>query len=161
MKCILHFLGLVLVLQYRQRKDFEEGKDNVMCRTTLTFSFFSSLSDGNLWETLSFTEPSLNMSPKPMPLIFFGWAMTPLPWWGDVGLDAPSLLSVNTHFCMSTATTSFTKFWFKKKKKSHVTCKVNCKNIVKIINIWIWSLNWQTQKHKSDPYKLCATCQVF
>ncbi len=96
-KCILHFLGLVLVLQYRQRKDFEEGKyNNAMCRTTLTFSFFSSLSDGNLWETRSFTEPSLNMLPKPMPLIFFGWAMIPLPWWGDVGLDAPSMLSVNT-----------------------------------------------------------------
>lgn len=59
---------------------------------TLTLSFLSSVS-GLGSRTFSLTDPSLKMSPKPMPRTFLGWAITPLPeaGWGDVGVGVLSI----------------------------------------------------------------------
>lgn len=60
---------------------------------TLTLSFFSSVS-GLGSRTFSLSDPSLKMSPKPIPRTFLGWVMTPFPeaGGGDVGVPLASML---------------------------------------------------------------------
>lgn len=55
----------------------------------LTFSFLSSVSRWGI-RTFDFTEPSLKISPKPIPWIFLGCTMAPLPeaGCGDDGVTA-------------------------------------------------------------------------
>lgn len=86
---------------------------------TLTLSFFSSVS-GLGSRTFSFSDPSLKMSPKPIPRTFLGCAITPFPeaGAGDVGVLPVSMMFPSTGG----------KDWKSKRKKGGmVPIRANCK----------------------------------